>query len=62
MAKKVNTYKSEHICDDCKWCVWHTQQWNRDLNGNPLTYHCDMGQFTYAEVRGRMACKLWEQK
>ena len=61
MAKKVSTYKSEYICDDCKWCVWHTQQWNRDLNGKPLTYHCDMGQFT-SEVRGRMACELWEKK
>ena len=61
MTKKISTYKSEHICDDCKWCVWHTQQWNRDLDGNPITYHCDMGQFT-SEVRGRQACELWEKK
>lgn len=61
MAKKTKI-ESNNICDDCKWCVWHTQQWNRDLDGKPLTFHCAMGQFTYAEVRGRKACELWDKK
>lgn len=60
MAKKKLTYDNGHICDDCKWCVWHTQEWNRDLEGKPLTYHCEMGQFT-SEVRGRKACELWDK-
>ena len=61
MAKKKKI-ESNNICDDCKWCVWHTQQWNRDLEGKPLTFHCSMGQFAYAEVRGRKACELWDKK
>lgn len=62
MAKKKITYDNGHICDDCKWAVWHTQEWNRDMNGKPLTFHCDMGQFTYNEIRGRKACELWDKR
>lgn len=61
MAKKIKKH-SGHICDDCKWCDWHTQQWNLDLQGKPLTFACKMGQFIYAEVRGRQACELWDKE
>jgi hypothetical protein len=62
MVKRIKTQHNDHVCDDCKWREWHKQQWNLDRDGKPLTYHCTMGQFTHAEVRGRKACELWDKE
>lgn len=62
MAKKITKYQSEHICDDCKYSEWHTQQWNLDSLGQPITFGCKLGVFEHGEIRGKMACKEWEKK
>jgi hypothetical protein len=61
MAKKI-TYDNGHICDDCKFAEWHTQQWNLDLHGNPITFGCKLGVFEHGEIRGKRACAKWEHK
>lgn len=62
MAKKIKEYDNGHICDDCKYAEWHTQQWNLDCEGKPITYGCLKGVFKFGEVRGKKACKLWQSK
>jgi hypothetical protein len=62
MAKKKLTYDNGHICDDCKHCKWHTQYWNLDPLGYPITFGCKLGVFEDAEIRGKRACKEWEKK
>jgi hypothetical protein len=61
MAKKKKI-EIKNICDDCKHREWHTQQWNLDLQGRPITFSCKAGQFANAEVRGRKACELWDKE
>ena len=62
MAKKKTEYDNGHLCDDCKFAEWHTQQWNLDLEGKPLTYSCAKCVFEHGEVRGKKACRLWQIK
>lgn len=62
MAKKIKIQDNGHICDDCKYCEWHTQYWNMDLQGRPITYGCKLGVFKYGEVRGKKACEKWQRK
>lgn len=62
MAKKVID-DNRPFCDDCKHCEWHTQEWNLDLHGKPITFGCTKGVFQFGEVRRkRKACKLWQSK
>ena len=53
---------SNNKCDDCKFAKWHTQQWNLDCYGRPLTYECTQRVFDRAEVRGKRGCELWQHK
>ena len=59
MAKKIKI-DSGHMCDDCIFADWHTQQWNFDLQGNPITFGCQKEVFEQGVVIGtRKACELW---
>ena len=63
MAKKKTTYDNGHICDDCKHCEWHTQYWNLDPLGKPITFGCKLGKFgEFGEIRGHKACEEWKQR
>jgi hypothetical protein len=62
MAKKKLTYDNGHICDDCVHCEWHTQYWNLDPLGQPITFGCKLGIFEHGEIRGKKACAKWEHK
>jgi hypothetical protein len=62
MAKKKLTYDNGHICDDCLYCEWHTQYWNLDPLGQPITFGCKLGVFEHGEIRGKKACAKWEHK
>ena len=62
MAKKIKGYDNGHICDDCKHCEWHTQYWNLDPLGQPITFGCKQGVFEHGEIREKRACKEWEHK
>lgn len=62
MAKKVID-DNRPFCDDCKYAEWHTQEWNINWEGEPITFGCAKGIFEHGEVRGtRKACKLWQRK
>ena len=63
MAKKIIKYDNGHICDDCKHCEWHTQYWNLDPLGQPITFGCKLGKFgEFGEIRGHKACEEWKQR
>jgi hypothetical protein len=62
MAKKIIKYDNGHICDDCKHCEWHTQYWNLDPLGQPITFGCKLSVFEHGEIRGKKACAKWEHK
>jgi hypothetical protein len=62
MAKKIIKYDNGHICDDCIFADWHTQQWNLDTLGQPITFGCKLGVFEDAEIRGHKACEEWGKK
>ena len=60
MAKKV-VKDNRPFCDTCRFAEWHTQQWNLDFEGKPITFGCTKGVFEFGEVRKtRRACKLWQ--
>ena len=60
MAKKV-VIDNRPFCDTCKFADWHTQYWNLDHEGKPITFGCTKGVFEFGEVRNtRRACKLWQ--
>ena len=62
MAKKA-VVDNRPFCDTCKFAEWHTQQWNINWKGEPITFGCTKGIFEHGEVRGtRRACKLWQSK
>lgn len=62
MAKKV-VIDNRPFCDDCKFAEWHTQQWNLDVNGQPITFGCKKGIFKFGCVRGkRKACSLYDNR
>ena len=63
MTKKTKIQDNGHVCDDCIFADWHTQQWNLDLQGNPITFGCQKEVFEHGVVRGtRKACELWRDK
>lgn len=62
MAKKKLTHDNGHICDDCKHCEWHTQYWNLDPLGKPITFNCKLEVFEGTEIRGKRACEEWKQR
>ena len=56
MAKKV-IIDNRPFCDDCVHADLHTQEWNTDTDGKPLTFWCKRGIFEFGAVRGtRRAC------
>nr|DAH86350.1 MAG TPA: hypothetical protein [Caudoviricetes sp.] len=59
--RKSNTI-SPHICDDCRFGEWHTQHWNRDLHGKPITLGCKRGVREFGIIRGTAACEQWESR
>ena len=60
MAKKA-VIDNRPFCDTCKHADWHTQEWNLDLYGRPITFGCKRGVFENGEIRGtRKACELWQ--
>ena len=60
--QKNRRHDNGHICDDCRHCEWHTQEWNLDPFGQPITFGCQAGVFEHGEVRGKRACELWDKK
>lgn len=40
MARKAKSQAPQKLCWDCKFSKPFEAEWNRDLNGNPITYHC----------------------
>jgi hypothetical protein len=62
MAKKIKNNETFHICDDCVHCEWHTQYWNLDPLGKPITFGCKKGVFEHGEIRGKRACENWRKK
>ena len=61
MAKKV-LVDNRPFCDECKFAEWHTQEWNRDADGRPITFGCKKKVFDFGEVRGRKACANWQKR
>lgn len=61
MAKKA-VIDNRPFCDDCAHAEWHTQQWNLNHLGEPITYWCKKKVFQHGEVRGRNACDLWKKR
>lgn len=62
MAKKV-VIDNRPFCDTCKFAEWHTQQWNMNHRGEPITFGCSKGVFEFGVVRNtRKACNLWQSK
>lgn len=61
MAKKNKNNETFNICDDCKHCEWHTQYWNLDPLGKPITFGCTRKVFEHGEIRGKKACKLFDR-
>jgi hypothetical protein len=63
MAKKIKGYDNGHICDDCRHREWHTQYWNLDPLGQPITFGCKLGKLgEFGEIRGHKACEEWKQR
>lgn len=63
MAKKrIKAEENPNKCDSCKYCLWHTQYWNLDPLGQPITFECRLKVFEGADLRGRGACNKWEDK
>lgn len=62
MAKKIKKDEAFNICDNCKHCEWHTQYWNLDPLGQPITFGCREKVFEYGEIRGKKACPKWAHK
>ena len=52
-----------HICDECAIGVWNNVQWNRDLEGRPLTIRCKFHRGgKVGIIRGSKACEHFEMK
>ena len=63
MAKKIMKEDTRPFCDDCEHADWHTQFWNINHKGEPITFGCKKNVFEHGVVRGtRRACNLWDKK
>lgn len=47
MARKNKIEDNRPFCDECKFAEWHTQEWNINWEGEPITFGCTKGVFEH---------------